>query len=141
MAVKIRFTRIGKKHAPVYRIVAADSRRKRDGKCLENLGTYNPMTKEIVQFHADRIDYWISVGAIVTDSVQRLIMIKQKQTGAPKSVGKKTVQPKEKAPVEKKAKPVKKVTVETVEKAVVKKTATKPASEKKAVKPKTVSKK
>lgn len=141
MAVKIRFTRIGKKHAPVYRIVATDSRRKRDGKCLENLGTYNPMTKEIVQFHADRIDYWISVGAIVTDSVQRLLNIKQKQTGAPKAVGKKTVQPKEKAPVEKKAKPVKKAVVETEKKPVAKKTAAKVAVEKKATKPKAVSKK
>lgn len=137
MAVKIRFTRIGKKHAPIYRIVATDSRRKRDGKCLENLGTYNPMTKEIVQFHTDRINYWISVGAIVTDSVQRLIEIKQKQTGAPKAVGKKTVQPKEKAPVEKKAKPVKKVVAETAEKSVEKKAA----SDKKATKPKAASKK
>lgn len=141
MAVKIRFTRIGKKHAPVYRIVATDSRRKRDGKFLENLGTYNPMTKEIVQFHADRIDYWISVGAIVTDSVQRLLTIKQKQTGAPKAVGKKTVQPKEKAPVEKKAKAVKKDTVEAAEKSVAKKTTAKVAVEKKAAKPKAVSKK
>ena len=85
MAVKIRFTRIGKKHAPVYRIVAIDSRKKRDGKFLENLGTYNPMTKEIIQFHMDRINYWISVGAIVTDSVDRLIKIKQKQTVAGKA--------------------------------------------------------
>lgn len=141
MAVKIRFTRIGKKHAPVYRIVATDSRRKRDGKCLENLGTYNPMTKEIVQFHADRIDYWISVGAVVTDSVQRLLTIKQKQTGAPKVLGKKTVLPKEKAPVEKKAKPVKKVVAETAEKPAAKKTVAKEATEKKATKPKAVSKK
>lgn len=79
MAVKIRFTRVGKKHAPVYRIVAVDSRKKRDGEYLENLGTYNPLTKEIVQWHEERIQHWVSVGAIVTDSVKRLQKIKSKQ--------------------------------------------------------------
>ena len=78
MAVKIRFARVGKKHAPVYKIVAIDSRRARDGMFLEDLGTYNPKTKQIVQFHDDRVAYWISVGAIPTDSVARLIAIRQK---------------------------------------------------------------
>lgn len=73
MAVKIRFARIGKKHAPVYRIVAIDSRSKRDGACLENLGTYNPKTKQLIQFHDDRVAYWISVGAEPTESVARLM--------------------------------------------------------------------
>ena len=82
MAVKIRFTRVGKKHAPVYRIVAIDSRKKRDGQYLENLGTYNPLTKEIVQWHADRIAHWESKGAIVTDAVKRLQKIKSKQAPA-----------------------------------------------------------
>ena len=82
MAVKIRFTRIGKKHAPVYRIVAVDSRKKRDGEYLENLGTYNPLTKTIVQWHEDRIQHWISVGAILTDSVKRLQKIKTKQAAS-----------------------------------------------------------
>ncbi len=72
MAVKIRLARIGRIHAPVYRIVAIDSQRKRDGKFLENLGTYNPLTKEILQFHEDRIAYWLSVGAIMVDSVKKL---------------------------------------------------------------------
>lgn len=75
MAVKIRFARVGKKHAPIYRIVAIDSRRKRDGRCLENLGTYNPKTKELVQFHDDRVSHWISLGATPTDAVTRLIKI------------------------------------------------------------------
>jgi len=121
MAVKIRFTRIGKKHAPAYRIVAVDSRKKRDGEYLENLGTYNPLTKEIVQWHADRIQYWESVGAIVTDSVKRLQKIKNKQVvsvpvetvveKAPKAkVTKKVAAPKaaaEKAPKAKTVKAVK----------------------------------
>jgi small subunit ribosomal protein S16 len=80
MAVKIRFARIGKKHAPIYRIVAIDSQRKRDGKFLENLGTYNPKTKQIVQLHEDRVAYWMSVGAIPTDVVARLIKIKSKHS-------------------------------------------------------------
>ena len=79
MAVKIRFARIGKKHAPIYRIVAIDSQRKRDGKFLENLGTYNPKTKQIVQLHEDRVAHWVSVGAIVTDAVARLMTIKRKE--------------------------------------------------------------
>ena len=82
MAVKIRFTRVGKKHAPTYRIVAIDSKKKRDGEYIENLGTYNPLTKEIVQWHADRIAYWESKGAIVTDSVKRLQKIKNKQASS-----------------------------------------------------------
>lgn len=82
MSVKIRFARIGKKHAPIYRIVAVDSRNKRDGKFLENLGTYNPKTKELVQFHDDRVAYWLSVGAIPTDVVARLIKIRRKQNSA-----------------------------------------------------------
>jgi small subunit ribosomal protein S16 len=85
MAVKIRFTRMGKKHAPIYRIVAIDSRKKRDGEYLENLGTYNPLTKDIVQWHADRVSYWESKGAIMTDAVKRLQKIKNKQNLQPVS--------------------------------------------------------
>ena len=51
MAVAIRLARIGKKKAPFYRIVAIDSRRKRDGGSLENLGTFNPLTCEFIQYH------------------------------------------------------------------------------------------
>ncbi|MBM18144.1 MAG: 30S ribosomal protein S16 [Epsilonproteobacteria bacterium] len=120
MAVKIRFSRIGKKHAPVYRIVAIDSRKKRDGKCLENLGTYNPLTKEIVQFHDDRVDHWISVGAIVTDSVQRLIKIRKKQKPAvKKDIAKKEVKSTEKKVAAKKTTETK----TTAKKATTKKTA------------------
>lgn len=72
MAVKIRLSRIGKKHAPFYRIVAVDERRKRDGASLEVLGTYNPLKGEMVQFHEERIAFWLSQGAIATDAVKRL---------------------------------------------------------------------
>lgn len=73
MAVKIRLSRIGKKKAPCYRIVAVDSRKKRDGAYLENLGTYDAVKGNIVKLDKDRIDYWVSKGAVVADSVKKLI--------------------------------------------------------------------
>ena len=82
MAVKIRLTRLGKTHAPVYRIIAIDSRKKRDGEALENLGTYNPLTKKLVQYHSDRIEHWLSKGAILSDSVARLRKIAKKNQPA-----------------------------------------------------------
>jgi small subunit ribosomal protein S16 len=72
MAVKIRISRIGTKHAPVFRIIAIDSRRKRDGAALEILGTYNPVTGDVIQFHEDRINAWVAQGAIVTDAVKKI---------------------------------------------------------------------
>lgn len=72
MAVKIRLARFGKKHAPVYRIVATDSRNKRDGQYIENLGTYDALSSKLVQFHGERIQHWVSKGAIVTDAVKKL---------------------------------------------------------------------
>jgi small subunit ribosomal protein S16 len=72
MAVKIRLSRIGKKHAPFYRIIAIDSRRRRDGKSLDILGSYNPLTGEVIQLHTDRLDAWISKGALQTDVVKKI---------------------------------------------------------------------
>lgn len=72
MAVKIRLSRIGKKHAPFYRIVAIDSRKKRDGESLDILGTYNPVEGTIVQFHNDKVESWVAKGAIMTDSVKKI---------------------------------------------------------------------
>ena len=79
MAVKIRLSRIGRKHAPYYRIVAIDSRRKRDGAILEDLGTYDPIQGSLIQFHDEQISQWISKGAILTDSVKRLQKMYKKQ--------------------------------------------------------------
>lgn len=72
MSVKIRVARAGRKNAPFYRIVAADSRCKRDGKYIEHLGTYNPLNHEIVKFSDERMQYWISQGAQPTDLVKRI---------------------------------------------------------------------
>ena len=72
MAVRIRLARIGKKKAPMYRIVAIDKRCKRDGAFLENLGTYNPISGELVQFHAAQIQAWIDKGAEPSETVVKL---------------------------------------------------------------------
>lgn len=79
MAVKVRLSRIGKTNAPFYRVVAVDSRKKRDGEALEILGTFNPRTKELLQFNNERIDAWIKLGAIPTDSVKKLQKMYKKQ--------------------------------------------------------------
>lgn len=87
MSVRIRLARIGKKRAPFYRIVAIDKRVKRDGKFLENLGTFNPLSGEIIQFHADRFQAWIDQGAIPSDSVVKLQRrFKKGQTAALENV-------------------------------------------------------
>lgn len=82
MAVKIRLSRVGKKKAPFYRVVAIDSRKKRDGEFLEDLGTYNPLTGKLIQFHQERVNHWISLGAIPTESVIKLQKMYAKQKTA-----------------------------------------------------------
>lgn len=74
MAVKIRLARTGAKKRPFYRIVAADARGPRDGRFLEKLGTYNPLTEEgTLDLKHDRVDYWLGVGAQPTNVVSRLL--------------------------------------------------------------------
>lgn len=73
MSVKVRLTRVGRTHAPVYRIIVTDSRAKRDGKFIDNLGTYNPNTHELISFKEDKLNDWTSKGAIVTDSVKKIV--------------------------------------------------------------------
>ena len=82
MSVKIRLSRIGKKNAPFYRIVAIDSHKKRDGKSLEILGTYNPLNGELIQFNNERIDAWIKLGALPTDAVKKLQRLHNKSVTA-----------------------------------------------------------
>ena len=76
MAVKIRMKKMGRKHRPFFRICAADTRSPRDGKVIEELGTYDPMVKETdarAQLKTERIDYWLSVGAQPSVAVRTLI--------------------------------------------------------------------
>lgn len=72
--VKIRLQRVGKKKAPFYHIVVADSRRARDGRIIEQIGTYDPMTDpSTVVLNKELIEKWIKNGAKPTDTVKRLI--------------------------------------------------------------------
>ncbi|MDY2626033.1 MAG: 30S ribosomal protein S16 [Coriobacteriales bacterium] len=71
--VKIRLSRHGAKKAPFYRIVVADERKARDGRCIEEIGRYNPRTEPVmVEIDLDRYDAWIAQGAQATETVQRL---------------------------------------------------------------------
>ena len=72
--VKIRLKRIGKKKAPFYRIVVADSRYARDGRFLEEIGHYNPNTNPSeIEVDADRAKDWLNKGAQPTDTVRALL--------------------------------------------------------------------
>ncbi len=73
--VKIRLTRRGTKKRPFYRIVAVDSRKKRDGAYLENLGIYHPLEKDAneVQLNEDRIKHWLDNGAKPSHTVKILL--------------------------------------------------------------------
>lgn len=74
MSVKIRLKRIGAKNNPVYRVVVADSRSPRDGKFIEEIGTYNPL-KSGTNFIVDlaRAEYWVSKGAQPSETVASFI--------------------------------------------------------------------
>jgi small subunit ribosomal protein S16 len=74
MAVKIRMKRVGAKNAPVFRIVVADSRSPRDGKFIEEIGTYQPLKKgDNFTVDLERAKYWLSKGAQPSDTVASFI--------------------------------------------------------------------
>ena len=74
MAVKIRLARHGAKKKPFYRIVVADSESPRDGKFLENVGTYDPLYDPAkITLKSERIQYWMAHGAKPTDTVRNLL--------------------------------------------------------------------
>lgn len=75
MAVKIRLKRLGKIRAPYYRIVVADSRTKRDGRVIEEIGLYHPTEEPSrIEVNSDRAQYWLGVGAQPTEQV--LVLLK-----------------------------------------------------------------
>ena len=77
--VKIRLQREGKKKAPFYHIVVADSRSPRDGKIIEQIGTYDPMTEpSTIKLDKEKFEKWIKNGAKPTDTVKKLIEIASK---------------------------------------------------------------
>ena len=76
MAVKIRLKRLGKIHAPYYRIVVADSRTKRDGRAIEEIGKYHPTEDpSVIEIDRERAQYWLGVGAQPTEQVTALLKI------------------------------------------------------------------
>ena len=78
MAVKIRLKRLGKIRSPHYRIVVADSRTKRDGRAIEEIGKYHPKNDpSVIEVNSERAQYWLSVGAQPTEAVVALL----KRTG------------------------------------------------------------
>jgi len=91
VAVKIKLKRLGKIREPFYRIVVADARTKRDGRAIEEIGKYHPkLEPSLIQIDSERAQYWLSVGAQPTESVQRLLTITgdwQKFKGLPGAEG------------------------------------------------------
>jgi small subunit ribosomal protein S16 len=76
VAVKIRLKRLGKIHAPYYRIVVADSRTKRDGRVIEEIGKYHPTENpSLIEVNSDRAQYWLGVGAQPTEQVMALLKL------------------------------------------------------------------
>ena len=91
MAVKIKLKRLGKIREPHYRIVVADSRTKRDGRAIEEIGKYYPKAEpSLIEVNSERAQHWLSVGAQPTDPVRVLLKITgdwQKFTGEPGAEG------------------------------------------------------
>lgn len=72
--VKLRLRRMGKKKQPIYKVVAADARSPRDGKFLESVGVYNPLTNpHTIDLKEDRVNYWLNVGAQPTATVKSIL--------------------------------------------------------------------
>jgi len=91
VAVKIKLKRLGKIREPYYRVVVADSRTKRDGRAIEEIGKYHPkLEPSLIQIDSERVQYWLSVGAQPTDPVRHLLTITgdwQKFKGLPGAEG------------------------------------------------------
>ncbi len=74
MALKIRLTKVGSVHQPLYRVVVAEARSRRDGAAVENLGTYRPGDKgSPINLKMERVEYWLSKGALPTNTMHAMI--------------------------------------------------------------------
>ena len=99
MAVKIRLKRLGKKRAPHYRIVVADSRTKRDGRAIEEIGRYVPTENpSLIEIDSERAQYWLSVGAQPSEQVEALLKLTGDYQASKGEKAKNTVQVKEAKP-------------------------------------------
>lgn len=97
MAVKIKLKRLGKVHAPQYRIVVADSRTARNGRAIEEIGVYQPLDNpSVIRVDSDRVQYWLGVGAQPTEAVTAILKVTgdwQKFRGEPGAEGTLEVSP------------------------------------------------
>ena len=83
MAVTLRLARRGAKKSPFYHVVATDSRNPRDGKFIEQVGTYDPnLSPAKITFEADRVEHWIKMGAQPSSTVAQLLKLQKKQAAA-----------------------------------------------------------
>jgi small subunit ribosomal protein S16 len=91
VAVKMKLKRLGKVHAPQYRIVVADARTARNGRAIEELGIYQPMDNpSVIRVNSERVQYWLGVGAQPTDAVAAILKVTgdwQKFKGLPGAEG------------------------------------------------------
>lgn len=86
MSLKIRLSRIGSTHNPVYHVVVAETRSRRDGRAVEILGTYSPRAKNnALTLDVARVDHWVSKGATPTDTAKSLVKKARKAADAPAS--------------------------------------------------------
>jgi len=84
LAVKIRLARHGAKKAPFYRVVIADGRARRDGRFIEMVGRYNPLTNpSTVELDLEKVDAWLAKGATPTEAVEKIIAIARGEKAAP----------------------------------------------------------
>jgi small subunit ribosomal protein S16 len=77
MAVKLRLTRMGRRHRPFFRINAVDGRTPRDGKILEKLGHYDPLEKDVAKqivLQRERVEFWLNQGAVPSDTVSEILL-------------------------------------------------------------------
>jgi len=83
MSISIRLKKMGKRGQPFYRVVVADTLKKHEGAYIENLGWYNPLVEgENYQLKQDRLDYWISQGARISNTVKSLVLKNRKRPQA-----------------------------------------------------------
>ncbi|HID79790.1 MAG TPA: 30S ribosomal protein S16 [Aquifex aeolicus] len=80
MAVRIRLARFGRRNHPIYRIVVMDSRRPREGKYIDIIGTYDPKRHELIKFDEEKYLKWVSLGAEVTERAKAIYKLYKKLT-------------------------------------------------------------
>lgn len=73
MALRIRLSRFGRKHHPIYRIVVMESSSPREGRCVDILGTYDPVNKNLIEIKPEKVKDWLSKGVEVTDRAKSIL--------------------------------------------------------------------